>query len=94
MDIIGTMYAPTGATTQDEEGNVIPILAAIDGYHVNTPESVESFTVKQITPNSPSRIYAGHPTFFYVFSDETEFKAMATEAGLINMSETQVEKGI
>jgi hypothetical protein len=83
MDIIGTMYAPTGATTRDEEGNDAPVMAPVAGYHVNTPEPVEAFAEKQVTPNSPSRVYAGHETFFYVFADEAEFTTMATEAGLI-----------
>ena len=87
MDIIGIMYAPTGETTTDDEGNVTPVMAQVDGYHVNTPEPVEAFADKQVTPNSPSRVYAGHETFFYVFADEAEFTTIATEAGLIQPAE-------
>ena len=83
MDIIGIMYAPTGETIKDEEGNDLPVMAALPGWHVNTPEPVEAFADKEVTPNSPSRVYAGHETFFYVFADEAEFTSMATEAGLI-----------
>ena len=73
MDIIGTVYAPTGATTKDEEGNDVPVMAALPGYHVNTPEPVEAWAAYQVTPNSPSRVYAGHETFFYVFESEEQF---------------------
>ena len=53
----------------------MPVMAAVAGYHVNTPEPVEAFAERQVTPNSPSRVYGGHETFFYVFADEEEFKA-------------------
>lgn len=85
MDIIGIMYAPTGETIKDEEGNDLPVMAALPGWHVNTPEPVEAFADKQVTPSSPSRVYAGHETFFYVFADEAEFTSMAIEAGLIQV---------
>lgn len=83
MDIIGTMYAPTGEFFTDEEGNTSPVSAPVAGYHINTPEPVEAWADNKVTPNSPSRVYAGHETFFYVFADEAEFKAKAIEAGLM-----------
>ena len=33
--IIGTISEPTGATTTDEEGNEVPVFAAVPGYHAN-----------------------------------------------------------
>lgn len=91
MEIIGTMYAPTGETTTDEEGNSSPVSAPVAGYHVNMPAPVESWADKQVTPSSPSRVYAGHATYFYVFADEDEFKAKAIEAGLMQAEEQPVE---
>jgi hypothetical protein len=91
MDIIGIMHAPTGETNQDEDGNAVPVMAAVAGYHVNTPEPVESWAARRITPNSPSRVYAGHATCFYVFADEAEFTAMAIDAGLIEAQAEQTE---
>lgn len=87
MDIIGTLYVPTGEFFTDEEGNTFPVSAPVAGYHVNTPEPIEAWAAHQVTPNSPSRVYAGHETFFYVFTDETEFKAKAIEAGLMQVEE-------
>lgn len=89
MDIIGTMYAPTGEFFTDEDGNTSPVSAPVAGYHVNTPEPVETWADKQVTPSSPSRVYAGHETFFYVFADEAEFKQVAIDAGLMQPEETQ-----
>lgn len=83
MDIIGTMYALTGEFFTDEEGNSSPMSAPIDGYHVNMSEPIEAWADKQVTPNSPSRVYGGHETFFYVFADEAEFKQAAIDAGLM-----------
>jgi hypothetical protein len=35
LDIIGSIYAPTGNTLTDEEGVEYPEMAAIDGFHAN-----------------------------------------------------------
>ena len=74
MDIIGIMYA-----TADEGEEPV----AIPGWHVNTPALVEGWEAKQVTPENPRRVYAGHETYFYVFADEAEFVEMAIEAGLM-----------
>ena len=31
----GTLHAPTGEATTDEDGNTVPIMAALTGYHVD-----------------------------------------------------------
>lgn len=59
IDIIGTIYKPTGAveTVEDME---VPVMEAIEGYHVNIradgvcPE-LEEYSV---TPTNPRRVWA------------------------------------
>lgn len=75
MDIIGTMYEPV--TVEGQE----PV--ELSGWHVNTPKAVEGWDAYAVAPAVPRRVYAGHPTFFYVFADEAEFTAKAIEAGLM-----------
>jgi hypothetical protein len=35
LDVIGTIYKPTGETLTDEEGNEYPEMAPLDGFHAN-----------------------------------------------------------
>ena len=35
VDDIGTIYAPTGNTLTDDDGNSYPEMAAVSGYHAN-----------------------------------------------------------
>jgi hypothetical protein len=63
MDIIGKIYKIVG----DEFATELP------GFHVNTPEPVAAWADKQVFPKTPSRVYGGHETFYYVFSNEAEF---------------------
>jgi hypothetical protein len=81
MDIIGIMYEPSLVEGQD------PVV--IPGYHVNTPEPVEGWEGKQVTPETPMRVYGGRPTFFYSFADEAEFTQMAIEEGLLPAPEPE-----
>lgn len=88
MDIIGIMYQPA---TVDAEGNEVTPAIALPGWHVNTPEPVEGWEDKQVTPATPMRVYGGHATYFYSFASEDEFTAMAIEAGLLPAPETVEE---
>jgi hypothetical protein len=58
IDVIGTIYKPTGQTIQTDEGEVEE-MAAIDGWHVNTrgpmPEALIPFAV---APEHPVRVWA------------------------------------
>jgi len=61
LDIIGTIYKPTGETTT-EEGMIMPEMAAIEGYHAN----IRGITAEQAArlptiakPNNPVRTWAG-----------------------------------
>jgi len=66
IDIVGTIHEPTGATTTDEEGNEVAVMAAVDGWHINIRligdnerEKVEALDITYgVIPNSPSRVWA------------------------------------
>jgi len=65
IDLVGTIYEPTGNTLTDDEGNEYPETAPIDGYHVNVRlvgdarrvdiEDIDA--VYGVVPNSPSRVW-------------------------------------
>jgi len=73
FDIIGTLYTPG---TYDDEGNELTPPVPLAGWHVNSPFPVEGWEQYQVTPTSPRRVFAGHPTFCYVFPDEATFDAL------------------
>lgn len=58
LDIIGTIYKQTGETQETEMGSV-PVMAPIDGFHVNfigeLPEEALPFVVQ---PTQPMRVFA------------------------------------
>jgi hypothetical protein len=62
LDVIGTIWKPTGETTLDEEGNLIIVSAPLEGYHAN----IRGITAEQAAqlptiakPSSPVRVWAG-----------------------------------
>ena len=59
IDVIGTIYKPTGNMIQTDEGEV-PEMAALDGWHVNVRHTEESpdLAAFQIFPQTPSRMWA------------------------------------
>ena len=65
IDLVGTIYEPTGNMLTDDEGNEYPETAPVDGWHVNVRlvgdgrrEDVEAIDVTYgVTPNSPSRVW-------------------------------------
>lgn len=60
VDVIGTIYKPTGEMLKDEDGNEYPAFAAIDGYHVNVraSEEIPALATYKIEPKTPSRVWA------------------------------------
>lgn len=62
IDIIGTIYEPTGETFRDEEtGEEFPMIQAVEGYHANVravelPEALQQFVIS--APSSPVRVWA------------------------------------
>ncbi len=73
LDIIGTLYEPG---TYDAEGNELTAPVAKAGWHVNSPHPVEGWEQYRVEPSSPRRVFAGHPTFYYMFPDEATFEAI------------------
>jgi hypothetical protein len=63
-DIIGTLY---------EDHTELP------GWHVNSPRPVAGWESYQVEPSAPRRVFAGHPTFFYVFDNQEAFEALANQ---------------
>jgi hypothetical protein len=62
LDIIGTIYKPTGAMLTDEEGNEFPETAPIPGFHANL-RLIEDKDVTALEPwiievNTPTRVWA------------------------------------
>jgi hypothetical protein len=62
LDIIGTIYEPTGETAPDGDGNQIPVMVPVDGYHANlrgvlTTEQMEKLPLIA-APNTPYRVWA------------------------------------
>jgi hypothetical protein len=45
----------------------------LPGYHVNATQPVAEWAHLKVTPNSPTRVFWGCDTHFYVFSNESEF---------------------
>ena len=74
-DIIGTIYKPTGET--NNQG--LPVMAPIDGYHVNYPAEVPELAEYKVDPqpSTPHRVYAGGVVpVCYVFPDRETFEAL------------------
>ena len=66
IDVVGTIYEPTGNTLTDDEGIAYPEMAPIpNAWHVNIRlvgdamrETVEALDAAYgVTPNSPSRVW-------------------------------------
>lgn len=60
LDVIGTIYAPTGEFTEDTNGNKLPVMEALPGWHVNVRVVNEDFSEVQqfaINPKNPVRIW-------------------------------------
>ena len=60
VDFVGTLHAPTGAVIETDEGPT-PVLAPIEGYHVNVlwwGETPPDFGSAVVTPATPSRTFA------------------------------------
>lgn len=62
IDIIGTIYKPTGAT-ETINGREVPLTEAIPGYHCNVlvsdNEDITALTPYTVTPTTRVRVWAG-----------------------------------
>jgi hypothetical protein len=61
IDIIGTIYNPTGEATTNEDGMEVPVMVALAGYHVNVRHREQALELDAyaVTPTNPRRIWAG-----------------------------------
>ena len=59
VDIIGTIYKPTGEMIQTDEGEV-PEMAPLDGWHANVRHTDEAPELEafRVFPQTPSRMWA------------------------------------
>ena len=62
IDIIGTIYKPTGAT-EIVDGMQRPVMEAVPGYHCNvlvsSNEDITALTPYTVTPTTRVRLWAG-----------------------------------
>ena len=62
LDVIGTIYAPTGETTL-VDGQEVPVTAPVSGYHVNvrttSDELATALDAQRTYPVTPVRVWAG-----------------------------------
>jgi len=60
LDVIGTIYQPTGTMLTDDEGNEYPEMTPIDGFHANikTDKVVEGLPTIE-APDTPYRKWLG-----------------------------------
>ena len=61
IDVIGTIYKPTGEATTNEDGMEVPVMVALDGYHVNVRavgEDTSALTPYAVVPSVPRRVWA------------------------------------
>jgi len=60
LDIIGTIYEPTGNTLTDEDGLEYPEIQPIEGFHANLMAERGITGLPEITsPSTPKRKFAG-----------------------------------
>jgi hypothetical protein len=59
IDVIGTIYKPTGTMLTNEEGMEYPEMEAIEGYHVNIRNYTEAPELEQyvVVPTIPMRVW-------------------------------------
>jgi len=59
IDVVGTIYKPTGEMIQTDEGEV-PEMAPLDGWHANVRHTDEAPELEafRVFPQTPSRMWA------------------------------------
>ena len=61
LDVIGTIYQPTGETMMIE-GEVVPVMAPVPGYHANVRTTSEALATAldalRLYPETPVRVWA------------------------------------
>lgn len=62
LDVIGTIYVPTGKTISTQEGYPMPEMVAVDGFHANirgslTEEQLQILPIIE-APKTPRQVWA------------------------------------
>ena len=61
IDEIGVIYLPTGDVVSGEDGEPEPVMAPIDGWHVNvrtmSQEVADALRHLEVTPEKPVRVW-------------------------------------
>jgi hypothetical protein len=60
IDTIGIIYEPTGETTE-QDGMEVPVMAPVEGWHVNVrvvDEDAEALQAFEVHPATPLRVWA------------------------------------
>ena len=59
IDIIGTIYKPTGKMLTVEDQEPVEEMKAVPGFHVNVRHTAEAPELQQfaVTPRTPSRVW-------------------------------------
>lgn len=55
--------------------DIIGVIDAAAGYHVNTTYAVADWAAFKVTPAAPRRVFGGGATHYYTFADAAEFEA-------------------
>ena len=61
IDVVGTLYTPTGIMLTSDDGMLYPEMQEVDGWHINvrTEQNIpDEFLPYEIFPSSPSRDFA------------------------------------
>lgn len=82
INIIGLIYKPTGATTTDEDGNDIAVMAAIDGWHVNLTVAYPAWAQYSVSPENKQNVFNKGETHCYAFPSQAEFESVYDEAAV------------
>lgn len=62
LNIVGTVYQPTGATTTDAFGNTVPVMAALPGIWGRLRHNGDPAAMPQLPANSGITLYRYSPT--------------------------------
>ena len=61
VDEIGVIYQPTGEMVIGDDGEPEPVMAAIDGWHVNvrttSSNAADALRHLEVTPENPVRVW-------------------------------------
>ena len=60
IDLIGTVYKPTGEVVVDDDGIEAPVMAPVQGYHANVRvlDAAPELEAYQVFPQNPVRGWA------------------------------------